>query len=365
MNVHSKAVATKKATKMTKHYIRGGMIWLNYYVDGVRKQKSTKLQNTPRNIEIVTSQIIPALDLKIASGEIYKTKPKTFEYYGKIYLKQKSEDKNYFQMRQFYNKIALHFGDKDVDKISRLDIKQYFMQLDIKSKNPYKTVISNVLELAVDDGALQNNPGLNIKLKPQPKKKVEYYTKEEVSKLLSVIPFGKLRAFLLIAFNTGMRTGEVLGLQLGDLGKGYISIKRTRTKGVVGSGKNGNSKRVVPCPQYVIDEAKKIQGRNIFLFDDLDDAGKLRYMFHKYLDIAKVKKLRIYCTRHTFATLIIQDKVVSINELAGILGHSSVKTTLDKYASVIEPESVKIDSGFSLFGDDMGTVENKTSYKAL
>ena len=91
---HSKAVTTKKGNKgMTTHFLRGSVIWLNYYVDGVRKQKSTKLKDTPQNIKIVKDKIIPALDIKIATGEIYKKKSKTLEYYGGIFLKQKSNDK--------------------------------------------------------------------------------------------------------------------------------------------------------------------------------------------------------------------------------------------------------------------------------
>jgi len=73
----------------------------------------------------------------------------------------------------------------------------------------------------------------------------------------------------------------------------------------------------------------------------------------------------LYCTRHTFATLILQEKIVSINELAGILGHSSVKTTLDRYTGAISPDSVKIDSSFSLYCDDTVTVDNTDSLKVL
>ena len=366
MSVHSKTVATKKATKMTKHYIRGGIIWLNYYVDGVRKQKSTKLHNTPENLKVVTSKIIPSLDYKIATGEIYIKKPKTFEYYGSIYLKQKSEDNNYFRMKQFYEKMEKHFIGQDIDKISRLDIKQYLMDLAIKSINPYKTILTAIFELAVDDGVIKVNPSQNIKLKTYQKRKVEYYTKDEVNRILSVIPDGlPIKVFLMIAFNTGMRSGEVLGLQLGDFQDGYLMMRRTRTMGVVGNGKNANARRVIPCPNFVMEEAKKIQTDNIFLFGDIDDAGKLTYTFNKYLKLAKVKQLRLYCTRHTFATLMLQNKVVSINELAGILGHSSVKTTLDKYASAISPDIISLDKSFSLYCDKSGTVEEEKAKKAL
>lgn len=350
---------------MTSYYIRGSMIWLNYYVDGVRKQKSTKLKNTLSNIKTVKNQIIPALDLKISTGEIYKRKPKSFEYYGEIFLKEKSEDRNYIQMKRFYNKVHDRFQGIDIDKITRLDIKKYLLSLDIKSKNPYKTVITSVFELAVDDGVISVNPSLNIKLSKSIKKEVLYFTKKEVNAILDTVPHGLLRVYLLIAFNTGLRSGEILGLQLGDFDENYITIRRTRTQGVVGSGKNSHTYRRVPYPSFLLDEVRKIQSNNIFIFDKIDDSSKLNYMWYKYLELAKVKKLRLYCTRHTFATLILQGKVLSINELAGVLGHSSVKTTLEKYASVIPPDSVMMDSHFSLYSDDTVTLKNKYSGKAL
>ena len=363
--IHSKTVAaSKKGNKMTKMYERGNILWVNYYVDGKRIQKSTKLPNTPENIKIVTSKIIPQIDLKIATGEIYKRKPKTFAYYGDIYLKHKSKDKNFSRMKQFYNKIENHFGSKNIDAITRLDIKQYLLNLEIKSKNPYKTVINSVFELAVDDGIISTNPSLNIRLTPQKKKEVEYFTKEEVRSILNAVSDDLMRVYLLIAFNTGMRSGEVLGLQLGDFEKNHISIKRTRTLGVVGSGKNNLSLRKVPYPSYILDEVKKVQGNNIFIFGNLDDASKLNYQWYKLLHIAKVKRLRLYCTRHTFATTMLQDEVVSINELAGLLGHSSVKTTLDTYSAVIKPNTIEIGRDFDIYSDVSVTVKNTKASKA-
>jgi len=46
---------------------------------------------------------------------------------------------------------------------------------------------------------------------------------------------------------------------------------------------------------------------------------------------------------------MLKDNIVSINALAGLLGHSSPKVTLEHYASVIESKSVDLGSDFSLF----------------
>ncbi|MFA6191583.1 MAG: site-specific integrase [Sulfurimonas sp.] len=355
---HSKAVATKKGNKgMTTYFLRGSVIWLNYYVDGARKQKSTKLKNTPQNIKIVKDKIIPALDIKIATGEIYKKKPQTFGYYGNIFLEQKKGIKSYSSKLPKWKRVIEFFKNRNIDTITRLDIKEYLNSLKIKSasKATYRSGLNGIFELAVDDAVMNFNPALNIRLSKDVKEAVRFYTKDEVNNIIEASS-GFFKVYLQIAFNTGMRTGEILGLQLGDFEDGYISIKRSRTKGIVGSGKTWNAQRRVPYPSFIYDEVRKIQTNNIFIFGNTDDAGKLDYLWRQCVLDAKVKKLRLYCTRHTYATLMLNSKLVSINELAGLLGHSSAKTTLDKYASVLGSESIDLGKDFSLYGDNTVTV---------
>ncbi len=357
---HSKVVTTKKGNKgMTTHYILGSMIWLNYYVDGVRIRKSTKLRDTPKNINIVKNQIIPALDIKIATGEIYRKKPKTFEYYGSIFLTVKDSNKSFLLKKGYFDKVIDYFRGRNIDTITRLDIKEYLIALNIKnkSKTVYKSCIKEIFELAVDDGVLNYNPALSIKLRADERKDIQYYSKEEVNKLLSASN-GIMKPYLLIAFNTGMRVGEILGLQIADFkDDGYIHIKRTRTKGMIGNGKTNNAIRKVPYPAFILDEVKQIQTNHIFIFGNIDDASLLRTQWRDVCIDADVPKYKLYSTRHTFATLMLRENIVSINELAGLLGHSSPKVTLEHYASVIQSKNIDLGVNFSLFGQDTVKVD--------
>lgn len=364
MQEHSKTVTTKRGNRMTTFYIRGSTIWLNYYVDGVRFQKTTKLKNTPQNIKVVEKQIIPALNVKIATGEIYKRKPKTFRYYGNIFLKQKSSLRSYALRRSYFQKVIDHFGDRNIDTITRLDIKQYLNSLDIKniSRNIYKSCTKEIFEIAVDDGVVVNNPALNIKFAPDRKEAIEFYTREEVVSILSVAS-GVLKAYLEIAFNTGMRAGEILGLQLSDFkDDGFIYIQRTRTKGTIGQGKNNNALRKVPYSKNLLEEAKRIQPKDsIFIFGKFDDSAKFRKVWAETCQKAGVKTIRLYATRHTFATIMLQESIVSINELATLLGHSNPKVTLTHYAGVIKAKDIDFGRDFSLFCDKSVTIEKQKS----
>jgi len=94
------------------------------------------------------------------------------------------------------------------------------------------------------------------------------------------------------------------------------------------------------------------------------DVGKLRYLWHDLKKVSNVQHKRISCTRHTFATHMLRDNVVSINELSGLLGHSSPKVTLMHYASVIDSIEVNLGKDFNLFRNKMGTDLEKSSSKA-
>ena len=360
------ATSKRSGKRMASHYKRGSKIWITYFVDKVRHRKSTGLDYNAKNIKFVENELLPQLMKKISTGEIYKKKPKNFEYYGDIFLKQKSSNRSYFTAVGYYRRVIENFKGRNIDTITRLDIKEYLISLNIKniSRNKYKSCIKEIFELAVDDGVIAVNPALNIRFPSDTKKKIEYYTRKEVEKLLSV-SHGVIKTYLEIAFNTGMRTGEILGLQLNDFkDDGYIHIRRTRTLGKVGEGKNYNAIRNVPYNSYMYELAKSIQPKdNLFLFGNIDDARKLRFLWANVCRDAGVEKHKLYSTRHTFATLMLKENIVSINELAGLLGHSSPKVTLAHYASVIDAKNIDLGSNFSLFRHNTDTLENNELVK--
>ncbi|NQY20263.1 MAG: hypothetical protein HRT40_02970 [Campylobacteraceae bacterium] len=80
---------------------------------------------------------------------------------------------------------------------------------------------------------------------------------------------------------------------------------------------------------------------------DISGSGRLRHQWIRVLKDSKVEYKKLSCTRHTYATHMLKDGVLSINELSGLLGHSSAKVTLTHYASVID-----LGSNFNLFDSE-------------
>jgi integrase len=331
-------------------------------VDGERKRKTTGLDDSKENRKLIETTIIPNLLRMIATGEIHKQKPKNFGYYFETFLKRKTNNSSYNTKVYQWNDTNDHFRDMDIDKITRLDVKNFLMDLPIKtcSKGSYRTCLIEVFEMAVDDRVIDTNPAINIRLANDVKKDIDYFTKEEARTLLDNAS-GVLRPYLLLALNTGMRPEEILGLQVGDITDGRIDIKRVRTKGRVGHPKTRNSIRKIPCSNFVLDEVLKIQGEHIFLFGDMDDSSCLTKMWHELLKVCKIERRKLYSCRHTFATTMLQSGVVSINELAGLLGHANPKVTLSNYASVINAKTIDLGKDFDLFE----TISSQSKAKSL
>lgn len=361
MSAHG--VSVRKDKGMAKIYVRyGDILYIDYMVDGKRKRKCTNLKDTKENRALIETTILPQLMRMIATGEIHKVKPKKFGHYFVQFLKRKNANSSYDKKLHQWDITNKHFKDMDIDKITRLDVKSFILDMPIKSssKDAYKSALVEIFEMAIDDRVIDINPAVNIKLPPDIKKEVDYFSKEEVKILLSKAE-GIMYPYLLLALNTGMRPEEILGLQVGDISDGRIDIKRVRTRGRTQHPKTRNSIRKIPCPDFVLSEVLKIQGDHIFIFGDNDDVSKLHERWWKLLTSCGFGKRRLYSCRHTFATIMLQDGVVSINELAGLLGHSTPKITLSHYASVIDAKMIDLGRNFDLFGTLSSLQKKETS----
>ena len=94
---------------------------------------------------------------------------------------------------------------------------------------------------------------------------------------------------------------------------------------------------------------------------------KSRRKWEKILKDSGVEHKKLSSTRHTFATLMLKENIVSINKLAGFLYHSKAKTTLEHYTSIIKAKDINLGTNFSLFvfWHKTDTISNQQLIKAL
>ena len=153
---------------------------------------------------------------------------------------------------------------------------------------------------------------------------------------------------VLCALRTGLRLGELLALQWGDVDwrGGFILVQRNIVRGVVTSPKSHQRRRVDMTPQLadaliVWQRAlrqrwmKKGESMPAWVFPSLEGTAleerNVRTVFARLLAKAELRQIRIHDLRHTYATLLLQAGA-PITYVSQQLGHRDASIPLRVYA---------------------------------
>lgn len=361
------AVMVRKRNKMATIYARpnSNKLWISYRIGDERIRKTTGLDDTPENRRTLEKEVIPQLMAKIKLGQLAPKQSRLFKDYAKEYLRSKEKDKSYLQKLPTRKKVIAHFGSHRVDSITRMDVKRYLSSLTIKesSKRLYLSVIRGVLNDALDDEAVQTNVTLGIEMNREEKVEVLPFSHDEVIKILSMAS-GQLKNYLGIAFYTGMRSGEILGLMHHDIKESSISIKRSISKGKITTPKTLGSARTIPLFDKArpFIEAQLKESKSLYLFEydgkPINDISIIRKrQWVKLLKDCEISYRKIYCTRHTFITAMLNSEKYKLLTIAKIVGHSSIKTLVENYAGFIKDEHLMIDCEVDIFEEKRHSID--------
>ncbi len=339
---------------------RNGKLYIQYYLDGKIKQKSTRLPDTPKNRKLVQKEVIPQLILKLKSGELSKKNPKEFDYYASIYLRQKEHLKKYEEIQSVViNQFYQNFGKNTrIDKISKAQIREWIdkrlLEVTPQRVKRLLNILKAIFDIAIEYEHIEKNPAENIKL-PPPKRirEMKPFTPKEVKMLINNAE-GYFKNYLAVAFFTGMRPGEIVALTLDDINLNgmYIDVNKRLKKAKIDTPKTKSSFRKVPIPKkllpYLQDQINRTKKLNTnILFHNpkgeyLYDADRLHFHWKNLLKKCGLKHRAMYNTRHTFATLMIKNEV-PIHLVSQTMGHKTIKETLSTYAKFLPDENLKID----------------------
>ncbi|HEX5445137.1 MAG TPA: site-specific integrase [Pirellulales bacterium] len=189
---------------------------------------------------------------------------------------------------------------------------------------------------------------------PRPEaKEIQPLDAEQVSLLLDSAIGHRQEALIVMAVTTGMRMGELFGLQWADvdLTSGSVQIRRTlrELNGTLtlGEPKTKSSKRNVALPRIAIGALHDHRVRQLaagrlaggHVFTDSDGGLLRRSNFHRrdfkpLLKKAGLPPIRFHDLRHSAATMLLlggmHPKIVQER-----LGHSKIGITLDTYSHVL------------------------------
>ena len=200
------------------------------------------------------------------------------------------------------------------------------------------------LNKAVEEGLIVSNPAGDCKLPPKRYAEMKVLTHEEMYRMLVQAKAEGLFELFFLDLSTGLRRGELLGLQWEDVdfGKKELHIKRqvTRVEGplTISTPKTKRSARPVPLSDftlYVLAEYKKSSSSKWIFPSPVNpdiprEPASVRKRLSDILERAGCKHVRFHDLHHTFATMALENGI-DIKTLAEILGHNTVATTINTY----------------------------------
>jgi integrase len=186
-----------------------------------------------------------------------------------------------------------------------------------------------------------------------PKSEITPLDQQQVGKLLAAAKDDRLEAVYVVAIGSGLRLGELFGLQWTnvDLKAGRIAVRHTLTevggKLSLTEPKTAKGRRLVTLPRTAVDALIDHRKRMVaagfagvrFVFFNSAGGPLRRSHFHRnefkpLLKRAELPNIRFHDLRHTSATLLlaqgVHPKVVQER-----LGHAQISLTLDTYSHVL------------------------------
>lgn len=234
--------------------------------------------------------------------DLWKTKnPRTGEYYSYKYL----------------NKVRAHFSSFLSWCESRYGYTNYLLVVDKPKKR-------------------------------SPKRKMQFWTKEQFEHFISFVDNPLYHAFFTLLFYTGRRKGEIFALTPEDIEKDSIIFDKSLTRKNFGEASynvtstKADKTQKIPICKAVKEELAIYKGESPFFFggDKPIADNTLRRVFIAYCKKAEMKPIRIHDLRHSFVSMCIH-LGANIMVVADLIG-DTVEQVTKTYGHLYETDKREI-----------------------
>lgn len=371
---------------MHKHtiYLRGNALYLNYTKNS--KRHRTSLNKLIKRLNLSNNEALEYLEglslqkiLKMLKRSFTtdkkqkkknlqspkKTKDITIAQAKESFFNEKiglkAESLRFMRLR--FNTILKLLNIKESSKVSKItkeSITNYHNNAFKKYKKntlmSLNALLKSFLAFCESERFLSENPYFAITLKnAQEAKAIDPFSLEEIKMLIENAPSLRLKAFLVVAFFTGLRTGEQLALLWSDIdfeNKKIHIDKSLNLSGVITTPKNKPSIRQIDLLEPVEKILKELKAsepanKKMIFLSIPKRTQDFQQAFKKLLKALNLKERKLYTTRHTFASLMLSQGEEAM-WVSKTLGHKDLNTTYSAYSHYIpkqEKERAKFIKG--------------------
>jgi integrase len=273
----------------------------------------------------------------------------------------------YSTFRSYQEIVRLHL-EPELGKTTLLTLSPAQVDALLRSKSDaglsprrvayIRTVLRRALGQALRWGQVSRNVAALVDVPRQVRHEIAPLSPTECRTLLDHIRGDRLEALYVVALATGLRQGELFGLQWSDLdlAAGTLYVGRALVRTATGYGfaepKTEASRRTINLPAVAVTALREHRARQVAerlrfgpAWDDGDlvfcttigtplDSRNVTHAFQRHLVAAGIPRRRFHDLRYSAATLLMLQGV-SPRVVQEMLGHSSVTVTLGTYSHVL------------------------------
>lgn len=341
-NPSNRRLVETMARRIKRDMAQGTFVYSNYFPDSpVAKKFDENNQAVALQPATGEHQDAPTL-AEFAEIWFVESKPRWRKPYRK------------FMRSTLDDHLLPALGDKPLEQITRGDILAFranFAKRPGRGGKPLSpqrvNKVVGILRSLINEGCdryLLNSPARGIKPLKQVRTDIHPFTLEEIERLVSTVR-PDYKPYLVTRFYTGLRTGEINGLQWEDIDfkNNVIEVRRSHSKDGDGGLKTASSRRVVPMvpavAQALTQQRAMVPKDSPWVFITSTGTPVSATNFANRIWKPLLRHLELthrmpYQTRHTAATLMLASGE-NPEWVARVLGHTTTEMLFRVYSRYI------------------------------